>query len=307
MVNVSNAALREEIEAVNAIYGAEVAAGTAGINNDDDDDHVSLRPPGLSISFTLSLSRGYPQSCCPRVDGTKTTGSSGKGKGHNAVKILQETVGKVWTPGAVCLFDLVEEVLPLLLRDDGAVRSGGVEATTAEKKKKNSGTHLCEDEAELTKPQAEDAKAVDNIGCLAPDWTTSEPLTEKKSVFVARCAGVTDKAEAAGFFTDLFSTNKKVAAATHNITAWRIRDSKTGVSAQDCDNDGETAAGGRLLHLMQVMDVWNVVVVVTRWYGGIKLGADRFRLINQAARDALVKGGFARAQGEKPSKKKGRK
>jgi hypothetical protein len=33
-------------------------------------------------------------------------------------------------------------------------------------------------------------------------------------------------------------------------------------------------------------------VVVSRWYGGTLLGPDRFKLINQAARDALEKAGF---------------
>lgn len=61
---------------------------------------------------------------------------------------------------------------------------------------------------------------------------------------------------------------------------------------QDNDDDGETAAGGRLAHLLQIMDVWNVCVVVSRWYGGVKLGPGRFRFINMAARDALVRGGF---------------
>jgi putative IMPACT (imprinted ancient) family translation regulator len=30
------------------------------------------------------------------------------------------------------------------------------------------------------------------------------------------------------------------------------------------------------LHLMQLMDVWDVMVVVTRWYGGVHLGPDRY-------------------------------
>lgn len=46
--------------------------------------------------------------------------------------------------------------------------------------------------------------------------------------------------------------NKKIAAATHNMYAYRIlkQDSKTWL--QDCDDDGETHAGSRLLHLLQV-------------------------------------------------------
>lgn len=52
----------------------------------------------------------------------------------------------------------------------------------------------------------------------------------------------------------------KVAAATHNIMAYRIAQ-PNGVWAQDHDDDGETAAGKNLLHLMQLVDVVDVVVV----------------------------------------------
>jgi putative IMPACT (imprinted ancient) family translation regulator len=34
----------------------------------------------------------------------------------------------------------------------------------------------------------------------------------------------------------------------------------------DNDDDGETAAGSRLLHLMSILDVKNVVVVVSRYF-----------------------------------------
>lgn len=61
--------------------------------------------------------------------------------------------------------------------------------------------------------------------------------------------------------------------------------------AQDYDDDGEDAAGGRLLHLLQILDVKNTVVVVSRWYGGVKLGPARFTHINNAARLLLEKCG----------------
>lgn len=47
------------------------------------------------------------------------------------------------------------------------------------------------------------------------------------------------------------------------------------MTMQDNDDDGEAAAGGRIAHLMQLMEVVNVLVVVSRWYGGVKLGPDR--------------------------------
>ena len=162
-----------------------------------------------------------------------------------------------------------------------------------------------------------------------PAWAFSDVVTEKKSVFVARAARVKSREQAEKYLDYLLATEKKVASATHNITAWRIREkitptpTPTSTNAnstttsdvriyQDFDDDGETAAGGRMLHLMQLMDVWDVVVVVTRWYGGVKLGPDRFRIINGVARDALVKGGFERsggegAAGQEKGRKKGKK
>ena len=47
-------------------------------------------------------------------------------------------------------------------------------------------------------------------------------------------------------------------------------------------------------------------MVVTRWYGGTLLGADRFKYINQVARDALELGGFLDEK-EKGVKGKGKK
>lgn len=52
----------------------------------------------------------------------------------------------------------------------------------------------------------------------------------------------------------------------------------------DCADDGEIGAGAKLSHLLDVMHAANVIVVVTRWYGGVHLGADRWRLINECAR-----------------------
>lgn len=82
--------------------------------------------------------------------------------------------------------------------------------------------------------------------------------------------------------------NKKIASATHNIYAYRIYCEDKQTFLQDCEDDGETAAGGRLLHLMEILNVRNVIVVVSRWYGGILLGPDRFKHINNCARNILV-------------------
>ena len=77
--------------------------------------------------------------------------------------------------------------------------------------------------------------------------------------------------------------------------------------AQDYDDDGEDAAGGRLLHLLQILDVKNIAVVVTRWYGGVKLGPARFTHINNAARVLLQKCGQLNSEVSESKKKKGKR
>lgn len=44
----------------------------------------------------------------------------------------------------------------------------------------------------------------------------------------------------------------------------------------------------------QVADARNVVVVVSRWFGGVLLGPSRFTLINNTARVALESLGYIR-------------
>jgi putative IMPACT (imprinted ancient) family translation regulator len=82
---------------------------------------------------------------------------------------------------------------------------------------------------------------------------------------------------------------------------------------QDCDDGqwtgtdahGESAAGGRLLHLLQITDCRGVAVVVTRWFGGVLLGPSRFTHINNAARQLLVECGYIAGKGAKGGGKAG--
>ena len=56
----------------------------------------------------------------------------------------------------------------------------------------------------------------------------------------------------------------------------------------DNDDDGEDAAGSRLAHLLELRRETSVLVVVSRWFGGISLGPKRFAHINNVARELLV-------------------
>ena len=82
-----------------------------------------------------------------------------------------------------------------------------------------------------------------------------EPLTDRKSTFQAHAAEVTTVEQVSIVLHELKS-NRKIATATHNIVAYRIHDKARHILVQDCDDDGESAAGSRLLHLLQVHRVF---------------------------------------------------
>ena len=87
-------------------------------------------------------------------------------------------------------------------------------------------------------------------------------------------------------------SDRRILRATHNILAYRITLPSTNATLHNNDDDGEDAAGGRLAHLLELVGATNVVVVVSRWYGGVQLGPDRFRHINNVARQLLDSCGF---------------
>uniref|UniRef100_A0A3P8T7F4 Impact RWD domain protein n=1 Tax=Amphiprion percula TaxID=161767 RepID=A0A3P8T7F4_AMPPE len=130
-----------------------------------------------------------------------------------------------------------------------------------------------------------------------PPIKHGNPITDRRSTFQPHLAPVVTPRQVKMVLEKLYE-NKKIASATHNIYAYRIYCEDKHSFLQDCEDDGETAAGGRLLHLLQILDVRNVMVVVSRWYGGILLGPDRFKHINNCARNILVEEGYTASTDE---------
>lgn len=90
---------------------------------------------------------------------------------------------------------------------------------------------------------------------------------------------------------ELLFNDKKVARASHNMFAYRFT-KQDGTSVSDNDDDGEKGSGAKLASLLSLSKVENVLVIVSRWYGGIHLGPARFKHIASVARDGLVQAGF---------------
>lgn len=91
----------------------------------------------------------------------------------------------------------------------------------------------------------------------------------QKSRFIAYTSHVETEAEARDFVTAI---KKKHFDARHNCSAWILGADS---SQQKSNDDGEPGgtAGNPILEAIKQHGLTNVVVVVTRYFGGIKLGA----------------------------------
>ena len=87
--------------------------------------------------------------------------------------------------------------------------------------------------------------------------------TIKKSRFVAHAACVTSQAESLDFYESIADPE-----ATHNCWAWRINFQ---VRSSD-DGEPSGTAGRPMLNVIERRGLENTMVVVTRYFGGIKLG-----------------------------------
>jgi uncharacterized YigZ family protein len=93
-------------------------------------------------------------------------------------------------------------------------------------------------------------------------------IVVKGSRFIGSVAPVRSKEEALGYIDDI---RKEFYDATHNCFAYRL--GAQGLNFRTAD-DGEPSgsAGKPILFILQKFDISDVVAVVTRYYGGTKLG-----------------------------------
>ncbi len=109
-------------------------------------------------------------------------------------------------------------------------------------------------------------------------------ITDRGSKYAVSGGVVADRGQVAAFLVALKS-EKKYGKATHNSWAALL---PTGPLRHD---DGEAGAGDLILRMLQRAGSPGQIVVVTRWYGGVPLGGDRFRHIAGCVRLFLAEAG----------------
>ena len=98
-------------------------------------------------------------------------------------------------------------------------------------------------------------------------------VTDRGSKYAVTGGPAASRAEVDAFLKELKRV-RKFAKATHNSWAILLADG-TPIKS----DDGESGAGMVILRMLERAGLHDHVIVVTRWYGGTKLGGDRFRRV----------------------------
>jgi len=319
----------DEISALTAIFGPEhwiqditrpvEAFPQYSILIGPDDALVPTDAAEKSVTLTVTFPPTYPSTSPPayEIEGPWLSRSQRQKIRGELEELYLENLGE----NVVFLWiDKVKEILNTFALDEVV---GDVEASPARLSRRvedveNDVNAMVDDFEGQLYLENDDFAAIDGAAPVEdddtlwdiPEISSGEPITDRKSTFQAFLANVVHPKQAMRVLEKL-KENKKIANAAHNMWAFRIGgEGKSKGSAPviaRCDDDGETHAGGRMLHLLEILDATNVIVIVTRWYGGILLGPDRFKHISNVTRNVLEENGFLKEKKEAVGGKSGKK
>lgn len=129
------------------------------------------------------------------------------------------------------------------------------------------------------------------IPYTAPRATFQKELEIKKSIFLATLIPVKNEEEAQEAIAKM---KKEKRDATHNCSAYRIGTERIYEKSSD-DGEPQGTAGHPMLHVLQMNELTNTLAIVTRWFGGIKLGAGGLtRAYTQSLADAVKEADLVR-------------
>ena len=107
-------------------------------------------------------------------------------------------------------------------------------------------------------------------------------VSDRGSKYAVSGGPVQGRAGCDAFLAEL-KRGKKYAKATHNSWACLLTD-----GGPVKNDDGESGAGAVILRMLERAELKDTIVVVTRWYGGVHLGGDRFAHVVSCVRAYLA-------------------
>lgn len=93
---------------------------------------------------------------------------------------------------------------------------------------------------------------------------------EKKSKFIGYIKPITTVLEGENFIEKI---KKMHPNATHNVPLYRVIENRQEYFKYNDDGEPSNTAGKPMAEILNILDVYNVAIVATRYFGGIKLGA----------------------------------
>ncbi|TMW68372.1 hypothetical protein Poli38472_005840 [Pythium oligandrum] len=298
----------EEIEVLKSIFEDDIQL------NDDYDNPGSSRsftvaiPGPHSILLTVHLPSTYPSEDAPIAIVSESFGLT------NAVRDeITQDLASIFqrANGQVCLYEWIENVRDKYANSDydpaQDLESLSLQDAQEPEPKRSSiyDAEVFRSDPQTLRPRVRGSQTVrdrEREERLRPLIYHGTTIIDRKSTFQGHACPVTCVEDVRSFLAILLD-DRKIERAIHNMLAYRITGEYT---VKDNDEDGEDGAGSKMSHLLELTNAENVAVVVTRWFGGILLGPDRFKHINTAARQALEDGGFLQSSASS-SKKKSKK
>lgn len=104
---------------------------------------------------------------------------------------------------------------------------------------------------------------------LTISQNTHFEMTIKKSRFICTIARIPNEDEAQALIASVSAANRK---ANHNCFAYMIGD-RDQIQRESDNGEPSGTAGVPILEALQLAKIHNVIAIVTRYFGGIKLGA----------------------------------
>lgn len=240
------------------------------------------QPPSSRLSLAQAVVSANSRSKAVSVGLEKGLSADEEGWGHGQprVRIMGREVvvlkrgGYEWKVEEVEVVDDVKKI-----GESTAVVKDGMESVTSS--------------ATITQgpSQKRDEDNTVTVSDISKTWSASSPVTLKQSTFIVRATQITQASQQQPTLQSLFRAIPNLKSATHNAWAYRIRKPDMFGShtiREDSFDDGEGGCGEFLVKTMRELDVVDMMVVMTRWYGGVMLGPDRWRIMRNCLKEALA-------------------
>ncbi|KAI0378904.1 hypothetical protein F5Y04DRAFT_136565 [Hypomontagnella monticulosa] len=179
-----------------------------------------------------------------------------------------------------------------VLKRGGYEWKGDEEVGDHEKSESAAAVHTSAASSAIETGVSQNAAPDPSSGPLSKSWSASQPVTLKGSTFIVRATQIAEPSQCQSALNSLFSAIPSLQDATHNAWAYRVRVPTNLFSAttikEGSFDDGESGCGDFLIKNMRETNAVDTLVVMTRWYGGVMLGPDRWRIMRNCLKEALA-------------------